>query len=502
MKKTITFFLLIAAFCAYTQNAALDPAFGNLGYSVHSNTSEINCFNFDQNGGILSAGTFNQGGGSWHLTITKTDANGLIDTSFGTNGKVTTVISESEYPHDIMIQPDGKIIVAGSVSFATSGNAGFVIRYNSDGSLDTSFATNGIFTLSTSNLFYSIILPTDGSIILGGNDISSKGILVKLDSNGIEDSSFGTNGILPLDAAGFEFVLGQAILLSDANILCVGHDDTDTSNQKIAYCKIDTQGNFDTSFGQNGNGKVVTDLYNTAPNTSESLRQAKELPDNTLILEGGLLGQFYNSNILVKINSDGSFDTTFGTSGVVNHSYPRIGLELQADGKIIIGGTKLINSNSSGYSITRFNSDGSLDTTFNNGNGFVDIDPTPDHEGLQYIKLQATDTLIIGGSSKLNSVGNFTLARILLDTPLSVEEPLEQFVKVYPNPFKERFFVEDYEEIIKEIKIFDNAGRIIKTVSEPTQTVREIHTHFASGMYFINIETKDGRTMNKKMIKK
>lgn len=86
--------------------------------------------------------------------------------------------------------------------------------------------------------------------------------------------------------------------------------------------------------------------------------------------------------------------------------------------------------------------------------------------------------------------------------PLSVEEPLEQFVKVYPNPFKECFFVEDYKEIIKEIKIFDNAGRIIQTVSEPTQAVREIHTHFASGIYFINIETKDGRTMNKKIIKK
>src|SRR5690554_6785171 len=80
------------------------------------------------------------------------------------------------------------------------------------------------------------------------------------------------------------------------------------------------------------------------------------------------------------------------------------------------------------------------------------------------------------------------------------ENELEQFIKVYPNPFDDRFFVEDYEQVIEEIKIFDNVGRIIKTISE-TNTIQEIQTNFASGVYFINIETKDGRIMNKKMIK-
>src|SRR5690554_7260312 len=68
------------------------------------------------------------------------------------------------------------------------------------------------------------------------------------------------------------------------------------------------------------------------------------------------------------------------------------------------------------------------------------------------------------------------------------------------NPFEEQFFVEDYEQVIEEIKFFDNVGRIIKTISE-TNTIQEIQTNFASGVYFINIETKDGRIMNKKMIK-
>ncbi|HLV51565.1 MAG TPA: hypothetical protein VKY44_06380 [Flavobacterium sp.] len=93
-----------------------------------------------------------------------------------------------------------------------------------------------------------------------------------------------------------------------------------------------------------------------------------------LFLEGGITGQFYNSNILVKINSDGSLDNVFGTNGIVNHSYPRVALEVQLDGKIILGGTKLINSHNAGYNLVRFDSNGSLDPSFNNGNGFVDID--------------------------------------------------------------------------------------------------------------------------------
>jgi hypothetical protein len=81
------------------------------------------------------------------------------------------------------------------------------------------------------------------------------------------------------------------------------------------------------------------------------------------------------------------------------------------------------------------------------------------------------------------------------------ENELEQFIKVYPIPFADHFFVEDSKEIIKEIKIFDNTGKLIKTVLSPNP-LQEIYTDFSSGIYHINIKTKDGRIMNKKMIKK
>ena len=508
MKNIITSLLVLTSLFSYAQNAALDPVFGNAGYSVHPSpyTAEINCFAFDNDSNIISAGYANQGGSgtyNYRLTLTKTDSDGILDTNFGNNGMATTQIEYSEAPIQIAIQPDGKIIVVGETNLGPTPISpgtyiGFAVRYNSDGSLDTSFATNGIYKLPSSRLFNSIILLSDGSIILGGST-NTDGFLVKLDSNGVEDSLFGTNGVLFLSSTSFPFTLSRATLLSDGKILCIGNN-SDIINSKAAYCKLDIQGNFDTAFGTNG--KVVEDLFNGVIYTFEVLRNADELSDGTIVIEGGLVGSTI-SNFLFKINSDGSFDNSFGNNGIIYHSYPtQGGFEIQPNDKILIAGTKMIGTGNLAYSVTRLDSDGSLDTTFNNGNGFVDVDATPEDDYVHYIKSQAPDTLIIGGASKLNTmnVGNFTLARVLLNTPLSIEEPLEQNIKIYPNPFKEQFVIEDAEQIIEEIKIFDNTGRMIKAISNPTP-VQEIHADFSSGIYYINIMAKDGRIMNKKMIK-
>src|SRR5690606_38100956 len=230
MKNIITLLLLLASLFCFAQNAALDPNFGNSGISVHPHphTAEINCFAIDSNGKIISAGYSRQGGAgtyNYQLTLTKTDSNGILDTNFGTNGKVTTIIEYSESPLDIVVQPDDKIIVAGEDYMGPTPTGpglriAFVVRYNSDGSLDASFANNGIYKHSSSRQFVSIMILPDDSIILGGNSyINSElfGILVKLNSNGIEDTQFGTNGILSLYSNNFQFLMWSSFLLSDGN---------------------------------------------------------------------------------------------------------------------------------------------------------------------------------------------------------------------------------------------------------------------------------------------
>src|SRR5690554_6992284 len=166
MKKLISLFIFLTGFASFSQNAALDPAFGNAGISVHPhpNTAELHCFAFDQNGNIISAGYALQGGAGstdYQLTLTKTNKNGILDNTFGTNGKVTTVIGHSESPQDIIIQDDGKIIVVGEANLGPTPNSpgtyiGFAVRYNSNGTLDTSFGTNGIYKLTSSRQFVSV----------------------------------------------------------------------------------------------------------------------------------------------------------------------------------------------------------------------------------------------------------------------------------------------------------------------------------------------------------
>src|SRR5690606_27535617 len=144
-------------FC-FAQNAALDPNFGNSGVSVHlhPHTADINCFAFDSYGTIISAGYSRQGGAgtyNYQLTLTRTDSNGTLDTNFGTNGKVTTI---KDYLHsrlDIVVQHEDNIIVVGTAYLGPKPTGpgpyiAFATRYNIDGSLDTSFATNGVYRLT------------------------------------------------------------------------------------------------------------------------------------------------------------------------------------------------------------------------------------------------------------------------------------------------------------------------------------------------------------------
>src|SRR5690606_22494695 len=125
----------------------------------------------------------------------------------------------SESPQDIVVQPDGKIIVVGSAYLGPTPTGpgdyiGFAVRYNVDGSLDVSFANNGIYRLISFEEFVSVMVLPDDSIILGGNSSSLNNEplakLVKLDSNGVEDNQFGTNGILSLDSNNFKFLMWEA----------------------------------------------------------------------------------------------------------------------------------------------------------------------------------------------------------------------------------------------------------------------------------------------------
>ena len=170
------------------------------------------------------------------------NVDGTLDTTFNRNGKVTTDFnSGSDYAYSILVQPDGKVLVAGT------GNYGFALaRYNIDGSLDTGFDGDGKAVLTigsyTYDTIYALSLQADGKILAGG--VSNNNFaLARYNTNETLDPSFGSGGKLTTDFGGGDIVR-RIIVQQDGKILVVGGSDS-----FLAIARYTVNGTLDTSFG-------------------------------------------------------------------------------------------------------------------------------------------------------------------------------------------------------------------------------------------------------------
>ncbi len=498
--KFIFFSILAIATChVNAQSVVLDPTFGNSGIAVTPNTTEISKIAYTNNGDIISVGVGAQGGGIYRVTLTKHDQNGQIDPGFGTGGIVSTQVDYSENPIAITIQPDDKILVAGAYYTGPGPTGpgpyhGFVIRYNADGTLDTGFGNNGILKLvyAPDGEKDAILVLQNGQIMIGGSSNGVDLTLTKLNSDGTFDTSFGTNGVLVY--YNWNFIFWDFIQLSDDNLLCFGYDDS-MGNSKMSAIKLDLQGQPVLSFGVNGRANV--DTHNSMPMVNELFSSAVETSSGQIILGGHALGQY-----LVKLNSDGTLDANFGTAGTVNHSYPNKKILLQSDGKILVGGS--INLTSSyGYALTRLDSNGVLDSSFN-GTGQYTLNLTlNENDYLQDFHFQTgEDSIILAGSGKTTGTTNFTLARIVLDQGLYADDlHTSNDLMIFPNPAKDQVFLNtlNTDDIVTQISILDNTGRLIKRIDG--FGIKSIELNIPAGTYYLQVQTQEGKKMIKPLIK-
>lgn len=501
MKLLPTLFTCFASLSAFAQSVHLNNNFGNAGIAITPNTTEINKIAIDATGAIFSAGYSlqNMASGINHLTISKHSASGLLAPNFGTNGTTTTTIDYSEFPLDIQLQADGKILVAGSSYLGPTPSGpgdynSFVVRYTANGILDNTFGNNGIFKLSHSDSHIAkMMVLADGSVLLAGNSYSN-GVVSKINPNGVLDQNFGNGGSKFLSDANFTFILWDAILLSDNTMLCVGYDFIDPGNMKIAYCKIDLNGNFVTGFGSNG--KVIMDLFSGGfPEVSEYLHKAIELPNGKIVMGGEAMG-----SILLKINPNGTVDNSFGNNGIVTHSYPFADFQVQPDGKFLIGGSHIIMDYNAGFSITRLNSNGTLDNSFN-GTGTFTVDISSENDYLQCMKLTSNNHILVGGSSHLmSSDADFMLADIDINPSLAVSEENMDGITVYPNPFSSDLNISITNTEIAEVKLVDETGRIIAQFIPNLENSLHLNA-LAAGIYQLVITDQSGKTAAKKLVK-
>jgi uncharacterized delta-60 repeat protein len=191
---------------------------------------------------------------------------GTLDTTFGNGGKVlTTVNGTDEKAYSLVIQPDGKIVVAGYTQSANSGSDFLCIRYNANGSLDTTFGTNGVATFdiqpNADDIAYSIDIDNTGKLFLAGysnNGTDKNGAIIKLNTNGTLDTSFGTGGKVITDFT----PTGEAIRQDEFKVVKVHHLTgklivggnaylTDT-NSKPIFARYNSNGVLDITFNEDG----------------------------------------------------------------------------------------------------------------------------------------------------------------------------------------------------------------------------------------------------------
>jgi uncharacterized delta-60 repeat protein len=362
--------------------------------------------------------------GEGRSSIKKTDSfdvvrynpDGTLNSTFGTNGELTTTFPLGSIGNFgrifLLLQPDGKILLAGTV------NSSFeLVRYSSNGSLDTTFGGTGEvntpFTSTSGAAVCGIALESvsgNTEIVAAGNGYSSSSglVLARYNLNGSLDTSFGSGGEVVTTST---FIPNGEIdglaIQADGKIVVAGKEAEQPSSIPYFWvARYGTSGTLDSTFGSGG---VATGALagGAIPVVVQS--------DGKIVAGGGT----FNSSgspigwALERLNSDGSLDTTFGVNGVVQGPFTvssdRIcTLAIQANGKLVGVGTH----NLAGFSLARYNSDGSLDTTFGTGG---EATTTINSSGTsQAVALQADGRIIAAGSapsSTTNGNSTFALAR-------------------------------------------------------------------------------------------
>jgi uncharacterized delta-60 repeat protein len=374
----------------------------------------------------LLAGTYS------NCTIKVKDASGNASSILGINtftvryGIVTTALSTAaDTAQDVLVQPDGKILVAGSgYSLGVSNNPVIaLIRYNADGTLDSTFSDDGIVMTKIGNYGdggKGLALQSDGKILVVGSHSTSSSpdiAVLRYNPDGVLDSSFGVGGIVTT-AVGTGTDFGQDIVIQpNGKILVAGYSDTTPSDfiYNFALVRYNTDGSLDSTFS--GDGKLTTAIGSFSDFTGSLTLQS----DDKILVAGVSYNGSDRDFALVRYNTDGSLDSTFSGDGKLTTA---IGLEgdevssvaVQADGKIIVAG-KSVNAGYDYNAVVRYNTDGSLDNTFSD-DGIVTTLNGLNSLG-QDVVLQPDGKILVAGEGRTDvTYGHFGVVRYNTDGSL------------------------------------------------------------------------------------
>ena len=365
----------------------LDPTFGTGGMlmtDINRSTDIANAVAIQADGKLVVVGTsYRQNDFSDEdFVVTRYNTDGTLDNTFGVRGKVRTDFPGlAAVPSSVVIQPDGKIVVAGGAFPLFTFLGDFkVVRYNPNGSLDTSFGDGGIVTTTfpEGSYAFDVALQPDGKIIAAGTvfvafdpgeSSDTDFALARYNPDGTPDATFGNGGQVSTDFVGFEDDAFSVLIQPDGKIVAVGSANDPATFYDFAAARYLSNGTIDTTFGVAG--KVRTDF---GDQNFDRARSAALQPDGRIVAAGFAIshGGGVQNFAVARYTSNGILDTTFSRDGknqidFGNCCQGATKVLLQSDGKIITVGGSNGESSEDDFLLARLSPRGSLDNTFGVG---------------------------------------------------------------------------------------------------------------------------------------
>lgn len=335
---------------------------------------------------------------------------GSLDNTFDTDGLVITDLGGSdEKGASVAVQADGKIVIMGE-THSGSNTSLFVARYNTDGSLDNSFSADGytIVDFGGGDEWYALAIQTDGKIVVGGTAIDSvySFALARFNTDGSLDNSFNSDGKITTRVGGFCYSL---TLQPDGKILAFGSA-YNGLNYDLTLIRYNTDGSLDNTF--NSDGIVTTDFTGS----HDYGRSVTLQPDGKIVVAGTSLdGGTYTDFVLARYNTNGSIDSSFSNDGKTTTDFFSANDEawsvlVRYDGKIIASGTADNPGHSYDFAMAYYNSDGTVDESIGEFGKVVTDFGNSEGQSIYASAFMGNEKLIVVGSAYNPVLGNTDMA--------------------------------------------------------------------------------------------
>jgi uncharacterized delta-60 repeat protein len=322
----------------YNFTGSLDSTFGNSGIVTASINSDAQDAVIQSNGKIVVVG---------YNVLARYNSNGSLDSDFGGSGIITNNIAGM----GIALQSDHKIVVAGY-----NQNVIALTRYHSNGSLDSDFGHSGVVTTSIGNgaLSRAVVIQPDGKIVAAGSSSGPGAFaLARYTITGTLDSTFGNGGVVTTPFSGT--VYGEDVVIqSDGKIIIIGYSPNSNNLLHFTLARYNITGIPDGAFGNSG--VVTTPIGISSYGEAVVLRS-----DGKIIIGGASYNGIQNTFALARYHPNGSLDSSFGSSGVVTTPIGATGesldMVIQPDRQIVVAGQSRHNGQT-GFALARYYDEG------------------------------------------------------------------------------------------------------------------------------------------------